>query len=594
MQEMKILIVESDTSLAREIKKILNSMDLSVCSIATSGNEALIKAEKKSPDLVLIDTVLDNKSSGVEAARQILKRFDIPIVYIASKSDKKTIDAANKTDPFGYVFLPINEKQLHAAIEIAIHKHKYERELKEREQRLTQFMNADTDSLCLVDSNFKILEVNDSGLENWDLSKKNTIGKYLLDFIPKSERKKWRDLLQEVMDTGKPFSAYSIAAPSRFGKRYVNVNFIKAGDGLGIIVTEITSQRKAEIALQESKEHYKQLVENINEGIFMQDRNGIITYVNEKFLDMVGYKKDEVLGHNSSEFLGERLLKENKRQKPEHWEPFEFEWRRKDGRKIFTILSPKPICDEKGKLKGSVSVLTDITDRREVEQKLDQSREQLRKLSQYLQSVREKESKRIAREIHDELGQKLTALKMDLSWMSSRIPYKTEEQKTFHQKTKSMSELIDDTIQTVQKISAELRPGLLDDLGLVPAIEWLTQDFQERTNIQCRMRVNCNELELGPDLSTAIFRISQEALTNVARHAKATRVNISLSEKAQSLELKIRDNGKGIKEEDILSPSSLGLMGIRERLRPFSGTLKIDGRPKRGTTLTVILPMKEK
>jgi two-component system sensor histidine kinase UhpB len=233
-------------------------------------------------------------------------------------------------------------------------------------------------------------------------------------------------------------------------------------------------------------------------------------------------------------------------------------------------------------------------ERRKAERELKRSRELLRNLSQYLQSVRERESKRIAREIHDVMGQQLTALKMDVSWLSHRIPSNKEEEKAFLDKAKAMSDLIDDTIKAVQKISAELRPGLLDDLGLLPAIEWLSQDFQSRTSIHCRTQFDCNEVDLDPDCATAIFRVSQEALTNIARHSKATRATIKISERNGRLQLTIRDNGRGIKKEDALSPTSLGLLGMRERLRPFGGELLINGVAKRGTTLTADIPMKRK
>lgn len=483
MSNIKILIVEDDIIVAKDIKRILHNLGYSVTSIVTTGKEALVKAEEDDPDLVLMDIVLNDKLSGIETARRIRQLFDIPIVYISAHCDKKIVDKAKKTDPFGYLIKPVDEKSLHITIEIALFKHAIEKKLKEKMQQI----------------------------------------------------------------------------------------------------------------LRESEDRYKHIVKNINQGIVMQDEKGIIIYVNEKFLEMMGYTQAEIIGHSITDLLGEGLLKKNKekktREEKERYKSFEFAWQRKDGQRVFTILSPKPIYDEKGHFKGSVVVLTDITERRRVERELHQSREELRSLSQHLQSVREKESKRIAREIHDELGQMLTALKMDLSWLCRKIPSSDDERKKFLKKEKSMSDLIDKTIKTVQKISSELRPGLLDDLGLVPAIEWLAQDFQTRTKIQCRTQIDCDGIELGPDFSTAIFRISQEALTNVARHSNATRVNISFKGKNGTLLLKISDNGKGITEKDIFAPSSLGLMGMRERIRPFRGELNITGTPEKGTVLTAIIPL---
>jgi signal transduction histidine kinase len=225
---------------------------------------------------------------------------------------------------------------------------------------------------------------------------------------------------------------------------------------------------------------------------------------------------------------------------------------------------------------------------RAIEKKLIESQEQLHNLSLHLQSVRERESKRIAREIHDELGQILTALKMDLSWLNKRL---TNGQKPLLKKTKSMSKLTDMIIKAVQRISTELRPGILDDLGLIPAIEWQAQEFEDRTNIKCKITLDCEDSDLDQDLSTALFRIFQEALTNVARHAKATKVKVSLQEKHGKLLLEIEDNGRGITEEQISDPKSFGLIGMRERVYPWGGEVQIKGLPNKGTTLTVILPL---
>jgi len=222
-----------------------------------------------------------------------------------------------------------------------------------------------------------------------------------------------------------------------------------------------------------------------------------------------------------------------------------------------------------------------------IDRKLIESHEQLRNLSLHLQSVREVESTRIAREIHDELGHLLTALKMDLSWLYKRLP---KGQKPLLDITKSMSKLTDMIIKTVQRISLELKPVILDDLGLVPAIEWQAQEFENRTNIKCEVKTDSGDIDLDQNRSTALFRIFQEALTNVARHANATKIEVSLEEKAGKLLLKIEDNGRGITEEQISNPKSFGLFGMQERIYPLGGEVKIKGLSNKGTTVTVILP----
>jgi len=193
--------------------------------------------------------------------------------------------------------------------------------------------------------------------------------------------------------------------------------------------------------------------------------------------------------------------------------------------------------------------------------------------------------------MHDQLGQALTAMKMDLSWLDNRLP---KDQKPLFAKIRSMSKLADATLRTVKRISTELRPGLLDDLGLTAAIEWQAQEFQTRTGIKCAITTDPEDIILDKDHSTAIFRIFQETLTNVARHAKATKVKVSLKEKAGKIELKVKDNGKGITEEQISNPKSFGLIGMRERALFLGGKVKIGGVQDKGTTIIATIPLPKK
>jgi signal transduction histidine kinase len=189
--------------------------------------------------------------------------------------------------------------------------------------------------------------------------------------------------------------------------------------------------------------------------------------------------------------------------------------------------------------------------------------------------------------IHDELGQALTALKLDLGWLQRQL---REDQRALVAKINTTLKHIDDTVRSVQKISSELRPGLLDDLGLVAAIEWHAQEFRDRTRIACEVFVDPRDMMIGADLATTLFRIFQEALTNVARHARASSVRTCLTQKDGRLELEVKDDGRGITEEQLSDPRSFGLISMRERVHCWRGRIDITGRPNRGTTVRVIVP----
>jgi len=227
------------------------------------------------------------------------------------------------------------------------------------------------------------------------------------------------------------------------------------------------------------------------------------------------------------------------------------------------------------------------TGRRRAQEQLRRSHKQLRTLSDYLQYVREEEQIRIAREVHDELGQSLTGLKLQLTWLASRLPKRS---KPLHEKARSMAAHIDETIQAVRRIATELRPGVLDTAGLLAALEWQANAFQTQTGIVCEVKAQMKETLWDQDLNTAFFRIFQEALTNIIRHAKATKVEVRLAEAGGQVVLEVMDNGRGISEAEIHNTKSIGLLGIRERAALLGGTVRIKGGRGKGTTLTARIP----
>jgi PAS domain S-box-containing protein len=222
-----------------------------------------------------------------------------------------------------------------------------------------------------------------------------------------------------------------------------------------------------------------------------------------------------------------------------------------------------------------------------------QMEEQLDALNAHLERAREDERTGIARELHDELGQAMTGLKMDLAWLERRLLAANGATLSpeFDERISAMSQLIDETINQVRRISAELRPGMLDHLGLLAALEWQAKEFEKRMGTACVIESNVETIDLARDASTGVFRIFQEALTNVARHAGATRVEVKLDQRDDRLSLVIADNGKGIREGAAKSPTSLGLLGIRERARRLGGEVEVTRRRGGGTMVRLALPL---
>ena len=326
----------------------------------------------------------------------------------------------------------------------------------------------------------------------------------------------------------------------------------------------------------------------------MNDTDFSITYWNPAAEQIFGFSKEEALGKLPYETFvphTARAYVESVRERTAGGDTGAngaSECVTRDGRAIFCEWYNTPLKDSAGTFIGYLSMLQDVTERKRSEEQFRASSEQLRALAARLQSAREDERTYVAREIHDELGQACTALKMDLVLLVQQLP---KNRRRAHERAQSMVKLIDDMIHSLRRIASELRPSTLDDLGLLAAIELQAQEFENRSGIKCHLALPQTEIALDSHRSTAIFRIFQETLTNVARHANATRVNVRLVGDAESVTLEVTDNGKGIDEIRASAHNSLGLLGMRERALLLGGEFNVAGVSGQGTTVTLRVPL---
>jgi len=354
----------------------------------------------------------------------------------------------------------------------------------------------------------------------------------------------------------------------------------------------ITEQKEARNRLEELEALESSILDAIPHAVIGL-HNRVFNFANNAVKAVFGWRPEELIGRNV------RILYRNDREYEEIANLFystlekqrtfhtEFPCRRKDGVEIVCMVRTSRI-GETLRERRIVVTYEDITERIKAEKELEHSRQELRNLSAHQQTVREEERTRIAREIHDELGQTLTALKMDLAWLKSRLP---SGAKPLHEKMRQMSTLADATIETVHRIATELRPGLLDDLGLAAAIEWQAADFQNRSGITCSAALTADDMELDRDLATALFRIFQETLTNIARHAGATRAEVRLEWSEDRIVLTVADNGQGITKKQSEDDRAFGIIGMRERAHLWGGELSITGSRNEGTKVTVAIPL---
>ena len=403
---------------------------------------------------------------------------------------------------------------------------------------------------------------------------------------------------------------------------------------LGVAFEDVTDRIQAERTLRESEERFRLLIEGVQEyAIFQLDPEGNIVSWNAGAQRLKGYDSAEIIGHHFSIFYPEEDLMNDKPRdilaRAAHDGQAQDEgWRvRKDGSRFWANVVVTSLHDSHGILLGFAKLTRDTTENREraealtkakellelrveqrtavltrvnhemrteiaerqrAEEELRKSRDQLRALAARLQSVREEERTYIAREIHDELGQACTAIKMDLALIGRKL---TKRQTALRAKVDSSIQLVDGTIVTLRRLASELRPRTLDDLGLPAALEAQAQEFESRTGIHCSVTLPEDPLTLDTDRSTAIFRIFQESLTNVARHAHATRVEARLRRENDRIIFQVFDNGTGFDPEVAKARKSLGLIGMQERALLLNGDFKTEGMPGSGTTMTLTIPL---
>ena len=317
-----------------------------------------------------------------------------------------------------------------------------------------------------------------------------------------------------------------------------------------------------------------------------------MTIANEAYARQYGGRLQDVIGKTPADFFAHDMQRGK-----EGWRAMfdaghvhiETEERRVDGAPVRIEGHYLCVYDERGRITGHLGIQRDITERHRAAEEIARSREELRALAARLESIREEERTRIARELHDELGQALTGLKLDLAWMERRL--NRHSQSELVDRCGSLLGRLDNVMVAVRRIITELRPSVLDQLGLADAIEWQAQDFAARTGLALELDIRCDCDALQNGVASAVFRMLQEALTNIAKHANATRVRVALQMDAGALSLEVRDDGRGITRDELRGSRSLGLLNLRERAIALGGTVSIAAGVTGGTAVKLHLPL---
>jgi PAS domain S-box-containing protein len=481
------------------------------------------------------------------------------------------------------------------------------RELQAVQARVSGIVESAMDAIITVDDTQKVVLYNAAAEKVFRWPSQAVIGQSLDMLIPERFRARHAEHIRRFGETGVtsrsmgdqlvlsglrangeefPIEA-SISQHVENGRRFYTV-----------ILRDVTERQRAERLHARDEARLRSILDSAMDAIITVDDTQHVVLFNKAAEQVFGCPRAEAIGAPLSWFMPERFRAGHADHVRRFGETGSSSRRmgaqrivmglRRNGEE-FPIDASISAVEEQGR-KFYTVILRDVTERVRAEQELLQSRQELRELAAAANSVREQEKSRIARELHDELAQALTALKMDVAWTRERL---APGQDALAAKLAAMQELLDSTVAATRRISADLRPLMLDDLGLAPAAEWLVQNFRQRTGIQCELAIGAGELELDDERATAVFRILQESLTNVARHAQASQVEVNLDKTDHEVLLSVHDNGQGFSTATPRKRGSFGLMGLRERAQLLGGSVEIDSAPGEGTTIEVRIPLPE-
>ncbi len=590
----RILVVDDSEDTRLFVTAILEEAGHEVLT-AADGARGLELARGTQPSLILLDVMMPGMD-GYEMCTRLKAdeaTFAIPVIFISVLHNSAAETRGFELGAADFITKPIGTGVLRARVNAQLALHAQRRSLEGMFRDVIEFA---PDAIILVDEQGSIVQVNARAEVLFGYARQELIGRPAEMLVSSDsrgahhQRRAW--ILAQSRGTRMETHTRCLRKDGSEFEVDASVSVLHAFRGplMVAMVRDATQRIAQQDRLREAARYARSLIETSMDPMVLIDLKGKVQDANAAACCITGLSREQLLGSDAQAYFTDPLkLVEGFRQVMAEGQALGYELtiRHASGRTRDVRCNAKAFRNEQGEVVGLFASAHDVTESRRFEQELRDSRQRLREMAAQGDALREYERKNIAREVHDELGQVLTALRMDLTFVDLRHGEQVAE---LRPKLHGMRTLVDRAIQGVRNVAANLRPAALD-MGLIPAIEWLCGEFRRSTGIACTVEVETPEFELAEDRAIGLFRIVQESLTNVTRYARARQVGVSLRIVDASLELQVRDDGRGFDPAQAQRPQSFGLLGMQERAMALGGVLELDSAPGQGTRVRVLIPL---
>ena len=592
--QARILVVDDAEDIRMLLSYILETADYAVVQ-AEDGPMALEIVRQEPPDLILLDVMMPGMT-GYEVCER-LKADEatraIPVLFITALSESEAEARGLEVGAADFITKPISMNVLLARVKTHLALYAQRRSLEGMFRDVIEFA---PDAFILADTQGCIVQINARAEQLFGYVRTELIGQPVEVLIPADLREGHQQHRNGFVQNAEQGMKIRSALPClrKDGSVFpgdINLSPLKTNRGrlYMAVVRDVSERQRQEDELREAARYARSLIEASIDPMVMISSHGLVTDVNAAAERITGLSRSELIGSEAAtKFTDPERLYQGFQQVMLEGQVIDYPMtiRHVSGRLTDVMCNASAYRDRHGAIVGAFASARDVTESLRIQQEISSSRQRLRELAAQSEVAREAQRKHIAREVHDELGQVLTALRMDLSFLGAQDGAHNPE---LQKKVQAMKALVDRAIQGVRNVATSLRPAALD-MGLVPALEWVCSEFAGRTGTACDFHSDQDRIDMDEARAVVLFRIVQESLTNITRYAHASRVDVSIRQQGDVLTLEVRDNGLGFDPVEARQKNSYGLLGMEERALALGGEVEVISAPGQGTRIRVSIP----